>query len=122
MKKLLSLSVVASLLFSCSGSQKAAAVGQVAIDCAKADLGQTVASAGLSVLMTVVGIIFSGGATWQSDLAALEAKYGPEVLACAEQVAEELFRTPAPAVPATGDMTESPHDRALKALGGKKIR
>lgn len=129
MKKLLSTLLLSSFLYSASGCTKTQVTAgeNAAIDCAKADLGQTVESAGLSVLMTVMSIIFDGGVNWVGDLAAIGAKYGPEVLACAEKVAEAAFRTPSTGSGAgsglsTGAEAVSPHDRAVQALSGKSFK
>ena len=125
MKKFLSLVLLSSLLATACTKVQVTAGKNAAIDCAKADLGQTVASGVESVLMTVVTIVFDGGANWVADLAAIGAKYGPEVLACAEKTAEALFRVPAPGAGsgiATGISVLTPHDRAVQALSGKSFK
>lgn len=101
-----------------------------AIDCGKQDLGQTVATAAVSLIMDVVTIVATGGADWQADLDALGAKFGPDALACAEKVAEAVFRTPldanagAAGSAATGDaaVMQAAHARVQMRLAGKVFK
>lgn len=92
------------------------------IDCAKADLGQTVEEAGMSLAMTVAMLVFQAPTGWQDVLHTLEAKYGMEAVACAEKLASDLFKPPPSMTPQTGEHVESPYDRAQKSLSGKKFR
>jgi hypothetical protein len=88
-----------------------------AIECAKQDLGQTVAAGALSLAMTVANILFEGGTNWQGDLDALAAKYGPDALACAAKIAQDLFHPPAGSdAPATTEVLVGPAQRASEAL------
>lgn len=123
MMKLLSLVLLASL--GCSALKKDETTVATTIDtCAKQDLGTQVSVGGEieSIGLAVLGIIFEGGMNWQADLAALSTMYGPELVTCAEQVAEAVFRT-APASAGSGsalatatEQTQTPHDRAVLAL------
>ena len=93
-----------------------------AVDCAKQDLGQTVADAGVSLLMAVVAILAAGGSDWRADLTALETKYGADAVACAVKIGESLFRPAPDAVPLPGYRLSDAHDRAVQALVGKTFR
>ena len=132
MKKLISSQVLAFTLATlpaaagCSWFSHAATVAKAdAIECAKQDLGQTVAGGVESLLLTVVTIVFNGGANWQADLDALAAKFGPETLACCAKVAQDLFSTGSGS-PSTGLDLDTPAQRAAKALGkyaaGRKVQ
>ena len=96
------------------------------IDCAKADLGQNVKETGVSLLMTVVAIIASGGTNWSADLSALESKYTTDAVACAEKIAGDLFKSArtGSGAPATGAPSEQElaYQRAQKALAGKRFK
>lgn len=123
MKKLFSALVISCFLATSVGcgafKAKAKDAEKTAVDCAKADLGINVPGGVFSLLMTVVGILYEGGMDWKADIAKLESSFGPGLIHCAVVAAEQMFR-PAPSlVPVTGDQVESPHDRALQALGLK---
>lgn len=101
---------------------KETAVKDVLIDCAKQDLGASVAEAGESILLTVIDVIVQGGTDWEKDLSLLEGKYGADALACAEKVAEEIFRpVPTPVPAANAGPVAVVHARAAKAIAGKKF-
>lgn len=127
MRKLTALILVATL-GACTWTKQAAENGkQAAIDCAKQDLGQTVGEAAVSLVMTVVTILATGGTNWEGDLDALGTKYGAEALACAEKTAEAIFRTPV--TPETGDKLSADqaqliaaHARASARISGKSFR
>lgn len=136
MRRIASLVTALTLIANTAGcswfQNKEAAVKQAAVNCAKQDLGQTVASAGESLLLTVVSIIASGGVNWTADLAALETKYGAEAVECAANIAEALFRTApvstspdAGVAPATGDddaaAVKAAHDRVEQYLNAKHV-
>ena len=97
-----------------------------AIDCAHADLGQTVADMGLSLLMAVATILFQGGSNWQYDLNQLGAKYGPDVISCAAKIAGDLFKMPqegsGSAAPGTAAGIETPYQRAVEFNRGKSFK
>ena len=68
----------------CSWFQsKAPAVEAALINCAKADVGQTVVEVGLTLLADVATIIEGGADGWQAALDQLGAKYGSDAEACA---------------------------------------
>jgi hypothetical protein len=127
MKKIISAALASSILL--AGCSKTAAVnaGKAFIACAEQDLGIAAGSSSTSLLDQVLAIIYNGGASWESDLAAMATTFGSDAIACAAQVAEQLFReATGSAAPSTSDAVETPHDRALKALAtyaqGKKFK
>lgn len=93
------------------------------LNCAKADLGTTVESAGASILMTVVSILANDGTNWQADLSALEAKYGGLAISCAEKIAADLFKKAPISTPSTGALegNDLAEQRAQSVIAGKKF-
>lgn len=127
MKKLLSLLTVLALAAAGCKNLNTSGAKQVAIDCAKQDLGKTVTQAGLSLLMTVASILFDGANDWQAKLTTLAEGYGVDAVKCAAKVAEELFRVPtSDSGSGTGISTsqeaESPHDRAVNFTSGTTFK
>lgn len=132
-KKLLSCLVCVAVMAtsaSCSWFQKEeTTVKTDLIDCAKQDLGQSVSASGVSLLMTVVAIIATGGADWTADLAALESKYSTDAVSCAEKIASDLFKPSTgsgsgSSAPATGAASQEllEYQRAQQVLAGKKFK
>lgn len=129
MKKLVSAVTMVALACSTVGcswfESKAKVAEDDAIACVKADLGQSVEAVGVSLLMTVVSILANGGTDWSANLAALEAKYGKDAIACAEKVAADLFKPTPSATPSTSALaagSAQAYLRATQALSGKKFR
>jgi hypothetical protein len=127
---LLTLTIAATPV-ACTAAKNAGTTAEnVAIQCAKQDLGQTWLAAGESVLMFIIATIANGGTNWQSDLDAAAAKYGPDLVACAAQVAAQVFNGlgadtgsgagsgsgSGSAAPVTADIVNGPEQRALAAV------
>lgn len=122
------VALILCLITACSWfSSKESTISQTAQSCAAADLGQPITVAGVtaSLSMQVVQILAAGDADWETALEALAAKVGEDVLVCAVQVAEAIFRSPAPAdagvsgadaAPSVDGMFPGAHDRAAAYL------
>jgi len=76
---------------SCLSSAQKSTVEQTAKTCAEQDLDQILSETGESLLSTVIGYLAAGSAGWEAGLVALGAKYGPDAVACAVQIAEAFF-------------------------------
>ena len=102
----------------CSWWSKAVPAAAAAVDCAKADLTQTVKSSGLDALSEVAGIVLNGGEGWRDALGAIGAELGETALACAVRAARDAFDKNPPAM----FSGQAPADRAdayLKTRGWK---
>lgn len=93
MKKLTSLLLAVALAAPAAGCQHSGTIiKNDLIDCGRQDLGQTVKEAGVSLLMTVVGILVQGGTNWRQDLSSLGGEYGSDAVSCAVKIASDLFK------------------------------
>jgi hypothetical protein len=133
MKKLTSLLVVVALAaptVGC-GSHAGTIVKNDLIDCGKQDLGQTVKEAGVSLLMTVMGILVQGGTNWRQDLSALGGEYGSDAVSCAAKIAADLFKNATGTDTGSGSGSDSlatsaeigdPYARAVLFNQGKSFK
>lgn len=96
----LSILLVVTFVCSCSWfKSEAKKVETALIDCAKTNLLQDVESSGVTLIAEVATLIAGGAVDWKQQLNALEAKVGPDALACAAKAAVAVFAIGQPAAP-----------------------
>lgn len=114
MKKLTSLLLVVALAAPTVGCQHSGTIiKNDLIDCGRQDLGQTVKEAGVSLLMTVVGILVQGGTNWRQDLSSLGGEYGSDAVSCAVKIASDLFKNATSTGSGSGSSAPSTADADL---------
>lgn len=90
--RITSILVLVVALSGCSWLKgKGLAAGTAFVDCAKADIGQTVADIGMTLLGVVAQIVEAGADGWKQELDTLGLKYGGDAEACAVLAVETVL-------------------------------